>query len=101
MLIRSPSKRARRSAGREILRPPMQTARLAESTLGVLALSLWATTLTAQTPPWDTSPQAVAARAAFYGVPGRVHLTSADSPLKAGMKIDFFGDSITWLNGYV
>jgi lysophospholipase L1-like esterase len=53
------------------------------------------------TPPFDTSPEAVSARAAFYGVPGRAHLTGLNSPLAAGTKIDFFGDSITWLNGYV
>ncbi len=52
-------------------------------------------------PPFDTSPEAIAARAAFYSVPGREHLTGANTPLSAGMKIDFFGDSITWLNGYV
>src|SRR3954470_10673046 len=53
------------------------------------------------TPPFDMSPQAIAARAAVYSVPGRADLTGAGTPLKASMKIDFFGDSITWLNGYV
>ncbi len=47
------------------------------------------------------SPAAVAARAAFYSVPGRANLTGAGSPLKPATKIDFFGDSITWLNVYV
>jgi lysophospholipase L1-like esterase len=53
------------------------------------------------TPPFDTSAAAVAARAQFYSVPGRADLTAANSPLASGKKIDFFGDSITWLNGYV
>ena len=53
------------------------------------------------TPPFDMSPAAVAARAAVYSVPGRANLTGVGSPLKPSMKIDFFGDSITWLNGYV
>ena len=43
----------------------------------------------------------MAARTAVYSVPGRAHLTGPNSPLVAGTKIDFFGDSITWLNGYV
>jgi lysophospholipase L1-like esterase len=47
------------------------------------------------------SPEAVAARTAFYNVPGRAHLTGANSPLAPGTRIDFFGDSITWLNVYV
>ena len=53
------------------------------------------------TPPFDMSPAAIAARAAVYSVPGRADLTGVGSPLKPSMKIDFFGDSITWLNGYV
>src|SRR4029079_18448264 len=65
------------------------------------ACFLWAGDLYAQSPPFDTSPEAVAARAAFYSVPGRANLTGAGSPLSPGTKIDFFGDSITWLNGYV
>ena len=54
-------------------------------------------------PPFDLSPAAQAARAAVYSVPGRANLSGASSPLKnmPNTKIDFFGDSITWLNGYV
>jgi lysophospholipase L1-like esterase len=66
-----------------------------------LACFLWAGELFAQSPPFDTSPQAVAERAAFYSVPGRANLTGPNSSLKPGTKIDFFGDSITWLNGYI
>ena len=79
-------------------------ARLVLVMLGIFTCALRASESTAQTPPippFDTSPEAVAARAAFYGVPGRAHLTGPSSPLTAGTKIDFFGDSITWLNGYV
>jgi len=49
----------------------------------------------------DLSPAAIAARTAVYSVPGRADLTGPGSPLKPSTKIDFFGDSITWLNGYV
>ena len=50
---------------------------------------------------FDTSPAAIAARTAVYSVPGRADLTGANTHLTPGEKIDFFGDSITWLNGYV
>src|SRR4051812_15422639 len=79
-----------------------KSSRLVVLTLAAIGCSLQTKMLAAQTnPPFDTSPEAVAARAALYSVPGRAHLTAADSPLMAGKKIDFFGDSITWLNGYV
>ncbi len=79
-----------------------RTARLVTLTLAIIACFLRPSASTAQTtPPIDMSPEAVAARAAVYSVPGRAHLTGANSPLTAGMRIDFFGDSITWLNGYV
>ena len=52
-------------------------------------------------PPFDVSPAARAARAALYEVPGRAALAGADTPLRAGMTICFFGDSITWQNGYL
>src|SRR4051794_1327800 len=79
------------------------TARLVILTLGAFACAPRANESVAQStsPPFDTSPAAVAARAAFYSVPGRADLTGANSPLPAGKKIEFFGDSITWLNGYV
>jgi lysophospholipase L1-like esterase len=69
--------------------------------LAAIAFVLPGARTKAQTPPFDTSPEAVAARTAFYNVPGRAHLTGAKSPLTPGTRIDFFGDSITWLNGYV
>ena len=78
-----------------------RTARLVMLTLGIFACSPEASELSAQSPPFDTSPEAIAARAAVYSVPGRAHVTGANTPLAAGTKIDFFGDSITWLNGYV
>jgi lysophospholipase L1-like esterase len=52
-------------------------------------------------PPFDVSPLAVAERAKLYDVPGLTRLSGKDSPLKEGMTIDFFGDSITWQNGFV
>jgi lysophospholipase L1-like esterase len=75
--------------------------RFVASTLTAIACLSPAIRSGAQTPPFDTSPEAVAARAAFYDVPGRAHLTGANSPLASGTRIAFFGDSITWLNGYV
>ncbi len=52
-------------------------------------------------PPFDVSPAAEAARAAVYTSNGTANLAGASSPLTAGEHISFFGDSITWLNGYV
>jgi hypothetical protein len=52
-------------------------------------------------PPFDVSAAAQAARSAIYSVPGRNNLSGAGTPLKAGTKISFFGDSLTWLNGYI
>ena len=52
-------------------------------------------------PPIDASPAAVVRREKIYNVPGLAELGGKSSPLKNGMTIDFFGDSITWLNGYV
>jgi lysophospholipase L1-like esterase len=78
-----------------------RTKRLVISGLAMFAYTALASNLAAQAAPFDTSPAAIAARAAFYSVPGRADLTGPNSPLVAGTKIDFFGDSITWLNGYV
>lgn len=52
-------------------------------------------------PPFDFSDAAMAAREAVYTSNGRAELAGAPTPLKAGQKISIFGDSITWLNGYV
>lgn len=45
-------------------------------------------------PPFDLSPRAVAERAKLYTVP-------RPTPLPPGVRIGFFGDSLTWLNGYI
>jgi lysophospholipase L1-like esterase len=55
----------------------------------------------AEEPPFDLSEAARAERAKFYQVPGRANLTGAATPLKEGMRIAFFGDSITMQGGYV
>jgi lysophospholipase L1-like esterase len=80
-----------------------RTTQIVTLTLGIFVCVPRANELVAQTPtpPFDTSPEAIAARAAVYSVPGRADLTGLNTPLTVGTKIDFFGDSITWLNGYV
>ena len=55
----------------------------------------------ASNPPFDVSPKAVKDRALLYEVPGLANLTSNGSPLKNGLTIDFFGDSITWQNTFI
>jgi lysophospholipase L1-like esterase len=52
-------------------------------------------------PPFDVTTEAIAARKKVYDVPGRAALSGEGTPLKDGMRIAFFGDSITWLNGYI
>lgn len=52
-------------------------------------------------PPFDTSAQARAERERIYSVPGRTNLAGKDTPLKDGMKIAFYGDSITMQGGYI
>ncbi|MCX6922003.1 MAG: GDSL-type esterase/lipase family protein [Verrucomicrobia bacterium] len=52
-------------------------------------------------PPFDVSPQAAAVRAKLYDVPGLTNLCGAASLLKSGMTIVFFGDSITWQDGFI
>lgn len=56
---------------------------------------------TTANPPFDLSETARAERAKLYSVPGRAHLTGQDTPLRDGMRIAFFGDSITMQGGYV
>jgi len=58
-------------------------------------------TIAAVSPPYDVSPAAAAARAAIYTSTGRADLTKSGTPLASGTRIVFFGDSITWLNGYI
>ena len=52
-------------------------------------------------PPFDVSPKVQAARAKLYQVPGLASLTGKGSPLKDGITIVFFGDSITWQDGFI
>ncbi len=59
------------------------------------------TAVRAISPPYDLSPAAVSARATSYISSGRADLTKVGSPLTNGSHIVFFGDSITWLNGYI
>ncbi len=59
------------------------------------------TVVQASQPPFDVSADAVAARKKIYDVPGLAALSAADSPLRNGMTAVFFGDSITWQNGFV
>jgi lysophospholipase L1-like esterase len=78
------------------------TLRIVLLAIAALGCGLGGRVVVAQsTPLFDMSPAAVAARTAVYSVPGRADLTGMGSPLKPSTKIDFFGDSITWLNGYV
>jgi lysophospholipase L1-like esterase len=51
--------------------------------------------------PFDLSDEAKAERKKLYEVPGLADLTGAQTPLKKDMHISIFGDSITWLNGYI
>ncbi|MEI7900031.1 MAG: SGNH/GDSL hydrolase family protein, partial [bacterium] len=59
------------------------------------------TLVSATHPPFDVSLAAAKARAKLYEVPGLARLTGKESPLKDGLTITFFGDSITWQNGYI
>ena len=52
-------------------------------------------------PPFDMSQKACAERAKLYEAPGLAELAGKGTPLKKDMRIDFFGDSITWQNVYV
>lgn len=52
-------------------------------------------------PPFDVSATAIATRTAIYDIHGRDNLGAVGTPLKANMKISFFGDSITWQNNYI
>jgi lysophospholipase L1-like esterase len=52
-------------------------------------------------PPFDISEDAKDARKKIYEVNGLKKLSGGNSPLKEGMRISFFGDSITWQKIYV
>ncbi len=49
-------------------------------------------------PPYDLAPAARADRAAAYLSRGRENLVAPGTPLRHGMRLSFFGDSITWLS---
>ncbi|MEI7899456.1 MAG: GDSL-type esterase/lipase family protein [bacterium] len=51
--------------------------------------------------PVDRSPKACEARRALYDVPGIERLGGHGTPLRQGMVISVFGDSITWGGGLV
>lgn len=59
------------------------------------------TRVQAVNPPFSLAAEDVAARAALYTSIGRAKLAGVDTPLSTGSTITFFGDSITWLGGYV
>jgi len=52
-------------------------------------------------PPFDVSDQARAAREKLYNVPGRAKLSGKDTPVTDGLRISFFGDSITWQDTFI
>ncbi len=52
-------------------------------------------------PPYDVTASAKAGREKLYQVPGLANLSGKNTPLKKDMKIAFFGDSLTWQNGYI
>jgi lysophospholipase L1-like esterase len=52
-------------------------------------------------PPFDVSADADRARQQIYSVDGLAELSGPGTPLTAGERISFFGDSITWLNTYM
>ena len=51
--------------------------------------------------PIDTTAQARARRRALYDVPGMERLAGTKTPLKEGMTVSVFGDSITWGDAYL
>jgi len=52
-------------------------------------------------PPFDLSEGAREERKKLYEAPGRDLLSGDGTPLKNGMTISFFGDSITWQNAFI
>ena len=78
---------------------------VASNGLGATPGMVWAFTTqskeTVKPPPFDISPKAQAERRKLYEATGRASLTGKDTPLKDGMKISFFGDSITMQGGYI
>lgn len=57
--------------------------------------------VSAKSPPFDLSDEAVAARKKVYDVAGRAKLTGTDSALSDGVHVSFFGDSLTWQNAFI
>lgn len=58
-------------------------------------------TAEAAKPPFDMSAQAKAERERIYSVPGRANLAGKATPLEDGMKIAFYGDSLTMQGRYI
>jgi lysophospholipase L1-like esterase len=83
------------------LNPSNKPAGLYKAMTGVRGELLPGPAVTAVNPPFDVSENARAQRAKAYEVNGLAHLTGQGGPLEDGMTIDFFGDSITWLNSYI
>lgn len=52
-------------------------------------------------PPFDVSSAAMTERRKLYDIAGLNRLTGAETPLKYGLTLAFFGDSITWQNAYI
>lgn len=52
-------------------------------------------------PPFAVSPAAMTERGRLCDVPGLDRLCAQGTPLTDGLVISFFGDSITWQNGYI
>lgn len=51
--------------------------------------------------PFPLTEQAYASRDKVYNIRGLDKLTVTNTPLPAGSTIAFFGDSLTWLGGYI
>ena len=51
--------------------------------------------------PFPLTEQAIAAREKVYNIRGLDDITGPNSPLRPGTTIAFFGDSLTWLGGYI
>jgi len=51
--------------------------------------------------PFPLTEQAIAARDKVYNIRGLDDITGPKSPLQLGTTIAFFGDSLTWLGGYI
>ena len=57
--------------------------------------------VSAENPPFDISAAAVAERTKLYEVSGLASLVKERAGLTTDLTIDYFGDSITWQNGFI